>query len=328
MLKYMTCPLTKLIFSDPVIALDGNFYENVAIKTYLQKNNSSPITGNKMGSMLIEAHRMKEMVNDFLTQNPEYKNKVFLANKPFYLFVNEFKQNLMCGKYTELKDYSSVVLNTEMNKISTIFEMVCKLCPVDIIKAVIDNSIDYDTYGFDKLKPLHIACKYSTPDVVMHLVDKGVDINSGDLNGETPLGYRLMYNSDDYKVLLEKFINNGANINNVNNSGYTIGHYLLNINDLDSLKMLIDKGFDLYKANNKINNMNFLQYAFKECKNYEIISYLINFNNGNQFDTNNIFSSEQLIYQNRQLSKKEKQQLVFEYLTKLLTKPVVIEDFL
>ena len=38
--------------------------------------------------------------------------------------------------------------------------------------------------------------------------------------------------------------------------------------------------------------------------------------------------SEQLIYMNQHLDRKEKQQLVLYYLTKLLSKPEIIEDFM
>lgn len=60
MLDYITCPITKLIFCDPVVAEDGYFYEFMAIKTHLTKSNISPTTGNQMGSNLTRSPLIKK----------------------------------------------------------------------------------------------------------------------------------------------------------------------------------------------------------------------------------------------------------------------------
>src|SRR5579885_1237751 len=103
LLQYLTCPLTKLIFCDPVLAEDGQFYEFMAIKNYLSRNTVSPTTGEKMGNSLTRASQLKKLTNDFLELNPGYKSDQFLFKKPFYLFAKEFIDNLKEKEYEKLK---------------------------------------------------------------------------------------------------------------------------------------------------------------------------------------------------------------------------------
>jgi len=327
LLKYITCPITKLIFCDPVMAEDGHFYEGLAIKTHLNKHNTSPVTGDKMGSILIKSPLMKRIVGEFIKSNPEYSSEMFLLKKPFYLFTSEFLKALREENYNALKEFSSIVLNTDINR-ETLFNIICKNCPDDIVKHIIDNSIDYDIADRQKLKPLHIVCKYSSIDVILHLAKKGVDLNSEDINGETPLGYLLLYRKDSYAQMISQYLALGPDINKLNKGGYSPAHYLINANDLDTLKLFVDNKLDVGLMSPKLGNVNLLQYVFRESKSMEIINYMIELNLSLDIDINLLTPSEQLIYQNQHFDKKQKQQLVFQYLTQLLHKPTIIDNYM
>ena len=185
LLNYISCPITRLIFCDPVLAEDGQIYEYMAIKNHLTKTNNSFLTGDKIGTAVVRVPLIKKMVDDFLDKNSEYRNNQFLFKKPYYLFSKEFIDLLKEKQYDKLKDFTSIMLNTDINK-DTLFELICKSCPDDVIKHIIDNAIDYDTCNKKKLRPLHIACKHSTVEVITHLINKGVDLEAEDLNKERP----------------------------------------------------------------------------------------------------------------------------------------------
>ena len=74
--------------------------------------------------------------------------------------------------------------------------------------------------------------------------------------------------------------------------------------------------------------MNLLQFAFKESSNEELIKYLISLNVNLDIDIDPKTSCEQLIYMNRHLEKRQKQYIVLQYLTKILKKPVIVENFI
>lgn len=327
LLQYLTCPITKLIFCDPVLADDGNFYEFMAIKNHISKNNTSPVTGEKMGNVLVRVIILKKMTDEFLVANPEYKNDQFLFKKPFYLFTKEFLELLKERKFDQFKDFTSIMLNTENGR-DTLFNMICKTCPDEVIKHILDNSIDYDICDRYKLKPLHIACKLASCDIIMHLAKKGVDLNSEDMNGETPLGYLLLHRKDDYSKIIPQFLDLGVDINKLNKSGLSPAHYIINNGDLDMLKVCINHHLNIGLVSPKLNGINLLQYAFRESKSQDLIKYLIDLNVNLDVDVDPRTSCEQLIYMNQHLNKKQKQQLVLNYLTKILNKAEIVEDYM
>lgn len=328
LLKYIKCPITNLIYSEPVLADDGQFYEAMSLKFYLLKNDVSPVTGEKMGKIILYAKNMKSLVADFLEKNPEYKKDQFLSKKPFYLFGKEFYESLQNKNYDDIMKYTDIILNTDIGK-ETLFEIICKTCPDNVIQYVIDNSIDYDTYDKRKLKPFHLVCKYASPNIIMHFMNKQINLESEDLNGETPMSYLILYrNQDIYKQLIPEFIKMKVDVNAMNHNGFTVAHYLINRGELELLKLFIENGLNLMGISKRIGNMNLIQFAFKECPSEELISYLISLNINLDIDIDPKTSCEQLIYMNRFLEKRQKQHIVLQYLTKILKKPVIVEDFI
>lgn len=335
LLQYLTCPITKLIFCQPVLASDGYFYENMAIKNHLEKSNVSPITGEKMSSDLIAARKIKELVGEFLKENEEYRNDQFLFKKPFFLFKREFLTALRNKEFSDLKEYTNIILNTEVNKNKeTLFEVICKMCPDEVIQYIIDRSLDYDTYDGRVLKPLHIACKYASLKVIRHLLAKEVDIHCEDMYGETPLSYLLMYRYTvnelaSFKILVREFLELGAKVNKQNKGGLSPAHYVISKGNLDLL-MVFHQEYDLKLENISVQlgNMNLVHYAFRESSNYELIKYLIELDEFLDVDVKPDTPSEQLIYQNKNLNKQQKQELVLLYLNKLMSKPLVLDNFM
>ena len=327
LLQYLTCPITKLIFCDPVLAEDGNFYENMAIQNHLNKTNVSPITGNKMGSDLIKATKLKQLTDKFLNTNPEYRTDQFLFKKPFYLFKNEFLMLLKEKKFASLHEFTGIILNTVVNRNKeTLFEVVCIVCPIETIKYVLDNSIDYDIYDSRNLKPLHLVCKHTSIEVIRHMLSKNVDIKSEDMYGETPFGYLLQYKYSN--EFITECLDLGVNVNKTNKGGLSPAHYVISNGNLELFKVFMEHDLKLDNTSPELGGMNLIHYAFKESKSYELIKYLIELGQYLDVDVRPNTPSEQLIYQNSHLSKQNKQELVLLYLNKLVHRPVMISNFI
>lgn len=332
LLQYLTCPLTKLIFCDPVIAEDGYIYEETAINNHLLKNNTSPITGDKMGNIIIKSVNIKRMVSEFLILYPEYKSGQFLFRKPYYLFQNEFIDLIKSREYEKIKEFTNIILNTDILN-DTLFEVICKSCPDEVIKYIIDNSIDCDTYNTKrKIKPIHTACAMASLDIINHLVDKNIDLECDDANGERPLGYLLLYRLSEkenvFNTIRKKLFDLDVYINYMNNFGIMPIHYLINYGDIDNVKMFIDNGLSLSYINPKFK-LNVVEYAFINCPSFDLIDFLID--KSTNYDLNEymyVLSNEQLIYNNKYLDIKQKQKLILKYLNRILNKPVVVDNFI
>lgn len=62
----LLCPITLVLFRDPVMAEDGHTYERNAIEAWIQKNGTSPITGKPISlKNLISNYAIKKIIDRF-----------------------------------------------------------------------------------------------------------------------------------------------------------------------------------------------------------------------------------------------------------------------
>jgi ankyrin repeat protein len=321
----LTCPLTGLFFCDPVVAEDRYVYEHMAIANWLKTHNTSPKTGQKMGYTYLRCETIKEMVTMYLKQHPEYEKDQFMFKKPFYLFEKDFFDILKEKQFDKVKDFTSFELNYDIGK-ETLFELACKICPTEAIKHIIDLSIDYDVEDKKGLRPIHIACKYSSDEIIRHLVAKGVSLESVDLKGNRPLNYLLNFHSQG-KELIKFFLDKNIDINYANNNNSRPIHHVIASGDLELFMM-----FESYCLSNSLpvvkSGLNILQYAFCESPNIALIEYMIEKYSNLDADVDLTTTCEQLLYKNDKLNKRDKQQMVLNYLRKLFSKPIVDVTFL
>ncbi len=62
--RYITCPISHEIMSDPVIAQDGNTYDRVNIEKWFSQKQTSPLTNEKITTGLISNNSIKSMISD------------------------------------------------------------------------------------------------------------------------------------------------------------------------------------------------------------------------------------------------------------------------
>jgi TPR repeat protein len=70
------CPITFSLPVDPVMAEDGNVYERSAIEEWLKQQHKSPVTNLAMGTKLLPALRVKNMIRAMVTSGTLTGDKV------------------------------------------------------------------------------------------------------------------------------------------------------------------------------------------------------------------------------------------------------------
>lgn len=148
----LVCPITKLIYKDPVLAEDGYIYEYDAIKIHLLNKNTSPTTGLTITKNLIRVYPIKKYIDGLLKLKPDLKSSQYISKKPFITNKLEIINILKNNQLEKLFDYNMFQLNSKLESESLI-EFLSKNKNFDekILKYILDNSIDYDTY--DILEP-------------------------------------------------------------------------------------------------------------------------------------------------------------------------------
>ncbi len=355
-LEHYVCPLTKLIFAEPVVATDGYIYEEMAIKEWLKGNKTSPTTGENMTTKLVKVHTFKSLVDKFMEEHPELYERKFLVKKPYYLFKNEFINELESKNFGNLKDYINIMINDyieieeeddEDNDISyesssifsddsveycTIITFLAKHCTnYDAIKHVLDNSLDYDMEDEDGYRPIHMVSKYSTAKIIKHLIEKDIDIESCDANGMRPMHYICQFQNfreDLVKYMIEKNVDLYA----VDQNGYQPLHYLVKcIYNTQSLQHFINRGIDMEVET--LSGWRPLHIVCRYTSDVTYIKFMVDLNvklDAVLQDEDELEGKtcDNLINENTLLGKKEKQEAVYYYLDKLLHRPDIKEDYL
>jgi ankyrin repeat protein len=148
-------------------------------------------------------------------------------------------------------------------------------------------------------------------------------INNQDEFGDTCLHIACKYNLVSLEKIIESkyFTNQLSMIQNKN--GYSPAHYIVRNGDLKTLKLFMEYGLRLDCVSKMLGNMNLIHFAFRESSNDELIKYLIELDQFLDVDVQPNIPSEQLIYQNKYLTKQQKQELVYLYLNKWLKRQLL-----
>jgi len=241
--EIVTCPISKEIFFDPVIASDGHTYERSMIVQWLNKNKNSPITREPITNVLIDNNIVKKIVNECMVINPQLTQNIFkppynfyneliikkLNNKCFdvllqYNITHEFLTSTdICGmslvRYVFINCKDSVILKhvvDNMNNLEFIFRngariihYICEFSPPEMIKYIIDKGVDLECETIYKWHPIHFICRYSTPEMIKYIIDKGVDLECETDNDKwRPIHFICRYSTlEIVKYIVDKSVN-------------------------------------------------------------------------------------------------------------------------
>jgi len=105
-----------------------------------------------------------------------------------------------------------------------------------------------DTLNEDGLGPLHLAAQYGNVDIVNKLIENGADINIKDKYGSTALRWAIVGDNKDIALLL---IKKGIDFKIKDESGHTALDIAVRKNKYDIAHILINKGADIDNRNDK-----------------------------------------------------------------------------
>ncbi|KAK6174217.1 hypothetical protein SNE40_017536 [Patella caerulea] len=172
--------------------------------------------------------------------------------------------------------------HTNLNKhpnVRLFHSTVCRLAPVSVMKFLVDIDFNFDITGDDgetslmyccqscvdqveKVKfiltnrdythtkdnkgkgALHYACLYSQVECVKIMMDKGANVNDIDFYRRSPLYHCIRSKVDRIKKMRLLF-SRGADVNAVNNDGYTVLHDCAIDNTPECMRILIESGADV-----------------------------------------------------------------------------------
>lgn len=189
--EIFTCPITLQLFHNPVLAADGQFYEELEIKKWLLCNNTSPSTNLPMEKHLTKCHYFTLMLRDFYEKNPQELSNQYQ--------IDDLHENHI----VEMKEIESSINNYEFDALFSYQKFDLKFFEIDsviklledasdnVVKHFIDGVIDLEYIFVPKNKRLiHLICQYSeSHSIIKYIIDKGVNLECADYEEWRPMHY-------------------------------------------------------------------------------------------------------------------------------------------
>lgn len=259
----LICPITNQFLLEPVLGPDGIFYERKAIEKWLKKNKTSPISRMPMTiAQLNPCTFMSQIMEKYFIIHPEEKINQYTISKKHEDNIDEINNILTIAESEENSDTANSVYkkllkynnykieliykkkNNNLNKNS--FAHMVENGPIDVIKHVIDNSMDLDFQnGNKKWSAVHYICKYGSPEVVDHILDKkNINLSQKTKLGWMPLHLVCLYGSfDNITKIFEKNVDFKAKVPSYKNINHELGiQELIVINEIinvpDTVKLI------------------------------------------------------------------------------------------
>jgi len=166
------CPITQVLMTDPVMAMDGHTYERSAIEKWLETNNTSPLNNSPLpAKTLIPNHNLKSQITDWKKKSVEVKAAAPVAAEILPLDaieIDEKKQeNVNVGgmEIDVSKDSAGIVRFS----VHTSADQKEECPPVDLV-LVMDRSGSMGTavVGVDEDSQTVVENGFSTLDLVKH----------------------------------------------------------------------------------------------------------------------------------------------------------------
>jgi len=172
------CPITHQVFSEPVLADDGNIYEREAIEEWFREKRTSPITREKMSEKVVPVNFIKSMIGEYLENNPGLKARQYIVTKDFKRYKAEIFDHIKNHRFNKLTEYTNYVKdqlleNTIQIKINELefdipyFKYLLKHCKDEAI-------INYIIENLDEMSNMirGFMAEYSSEEMNMKYVDR------------------------------------------------------------------------------------------------------------------------------------------------------------
>ena len=229
--NHIYCPISHQIFCDPVLTKDGIVYEKQEITQWFKKNKTSPITRKNISSEVTPIVFLKSYIADYIKEYPELKDQVYEPTYEHKNYKKEIKTLLEDGDLHKLKNY--VRFNLSLFTVEQLKKLFEKNNDEDVLKYIIDNTINLDYTYDNKWKFIHHACRLFSPEIINYIIKKGVNMDCVNNNDNTPKSIILKRRSFD---TIQKVIHNFKM--DVTDVGLLAGNKL--IEDVDSFLDILE----------------------------------------------------------------------------------------
>jgi len=252
------CPITKQIFKFPCIAEDGKCYERYEIKKWLENNNTSPITRQRIGTNLYDNVNLKEIIEKMLEEKTELKDEQYkpLTYCPIDDLLTDKLYTYDAIKFTDILGVSTRTLiklmkndkamNFILENSEDLYGKTYLGWPIE--KIILHSSMDItkkaiDMYHSRKITNLHFlffATRHKKFKIVEYfLSSKLYDINDS-LKDDNLIHYICKKGNDE---LIKYVINyDGVNINKLDQSGKLPIHYIAEYSTIEMVRYFLSKG--------------------------------------------------------------------------------------
>jgi hypothetical protein len=265
--EYITCPITHEIFKNPVRANDNITYEKHAILEWLKNKNTSPCTRAEIFD-LTDNVDMKELIDIFLLKYPSY-----LKDQFNYSFFLDFKDE--CINHVKNKNFNELLYYVEFDLSDSSFtNNLFKDCKDEnVLKHVIDNTIDLECETNEGWKPIHFICRYSTPEMIKYIIDKRVKLECETNEGWKPIHFICRYSTPE---MIKYIIDKRVKLECETNEGWRPIHFICRYSTPEMIKYIIDKEVELEcETNEGWRPINLIcKYSTPEIIKY--IKYILN----------------------------------------------------
>jgi Mg-chelatase subunit ChlD len=157
--SHFICPISQSIMTNPVIASDGNTYEESQIKQWMERSNESPISREPLRTDIVTNRALKEAIEQFIETN---KNKINFENIQVVSAqrISQFQKENITLKATALNKTTIKLTIEPENKDSRINTHV--VITIDNSGSMSSNAITKDQNGVEEHTGLSLL------DIVKH----------------------------------------------------------------------------------------------------------------------------------------------------------------
>jgi len=105
LMECLTCPITNEMFYKPVLAADGQIYEETAFMQWWKEKGTSPMTGQRITGNVTRVFNVTSIIDKMIQANPSLKEMRYEPNIVYANNREKIKQFIISHQFEKLKDF-------------------------------------------------------------------------------------------------------------------------------------------------------------------------------------------------------------------------------